>query len=128
MSASAGWQNWSSGCSPGGAVTFAWGTGGGLPFSVSGIAANLAGAPAVWAGPPTAPARWAGPPAAPAGRVAPADESVRGAAPAAAPLAARPELSKDTPALAVSTHRTSAAIANTAPFAPLRLGGADPLL
>jgi hypothetical protein len=34
---------------------------------VSGIAANLAGAPAVWAGPPTALARWAGPPDASAG-------------------------------------------------------------
>ena len=66
MSASAGWQNWSRGCSPGGAVTFAWGTGGGLPSSVSGIAANLAGAPTVWAGPTGVPSAgvapaWAGP-------------------------------------------------------------------
>src|SRR5215510_14851178 len=86
MSASAGWQNWSSGCSPGGAATFAWGTGGGLPSSVSGTAAYLADA---------------------------------------APLAARPELSRDTPAPAVSTHRISAAMANVAPFAPPFPGRAD---
>src|SRR6266550_919735 len=158
MSASAGWLNWSSGCSPGGAATFAWGTGGGRPSSVSGIAANLAGAPAVWAGPAAAPAGgaapavasaggaapavasaggaalavasagWAGPPAASAGGAGPQAASAGWAGPAAAPLAARPELSRDTPALAVSTQRISAAMANVAPFAPPFPGRADPLL
>lgn len=128
MSASAGWQNWSSGCSPGGAVTFTWGTGGGLPSSVSGIAANLAGAPAGraasalasagWPGPFAVPSGWPGPPAASVGWAGPPAALPGWAGPAAAPLAVRPELSRDTPALAVSTHRTSAAMANVAPFAP----------
>src|SRR5262245_50642970 len=144
MSASAGWQNWSSGCSPGGAATFARGTGGGLPSLVSGTAAYLTGAPAGWAGPPAAPSGWARPatasagwaePAASSGWAEPAESSgwagsaassgwagsaawADWARPAAASLTARPERSRDTPALAVSSHRTSAAIANLAPFAP----------
>src|SRR5436305_8985217 len=125
MSASAGWQNWSRGCSPGGAVTFAWGPGGGLPSSVSGTAAYLTGVSAGEAGPPAAPTFWAGPPAAStfwAGRPTVsagwAGRPVASAGPAGlatAPLAARPELSRVTPALAVSTHRISAAMAKTAP-------------
>jgi len=82
-----------------------------LPSSVSGTAAYLTGVPAGRAappvppsvraapaaapvgstGPPTASACWAGPPAAPVGWVGPT----------AARLAARPDLSRDTPALAV---------------------------
>src|SRR5215471_6493385 len=131
MSASAGWQNWSSGCSPGGAATFTRGTGGGLPSLVSGTAAYLTGVPAGRAGPLAEPSGWVGLPAASSGwarlpvgsagwaglPVAPAGW----AGPAVASLAARPELSRDTPALAVSTHRISAAMANTAPFAGLLL-------
>src|SRR5215831_6365114 len=128
MSASAGWQNWSRGCSPGGAVTFACGTGGGLPSSVSGIAANLAGAAARWAGPVATPSAWPGSAAASAGWSGPPAASDGWAGLAAALLAARPELSRDTPALAVSTHRISAAMANVAPFAPPFPGRADPLL
>jgi hypothetical protein len=144
MSASAGWQNWSSGCSPGGAATFARGTGGGLPSLVSGTAAYLTGAPSGWAGPPVAPSVWARPAAASAGWAEPAASTgwawsaassgwagsaasadwaesaafAGWAGSAAAPLTARPERSRDTPALAVSSHRASAAIANLAPFAP----------
>src|SRR5690349_4412830 len=139
MSASAGWQNWSSGCSPGGAATFTRGTGGGLPSSVSGTAAYLTGVPAERAGPlaepagwvesPAASAGWAGPaasdrwagPAASAGWVGLLAASGGCAGPAVGPLAARPEFSKDTPALAVRTHKISAAMANAAPLAPPRL-------
>src|SRR6185369_17329588 len=124
MSASAGWQNWSSGCSPGGAATFTRGTGGGLPSSVSGTAAYLTGVPAERAGPLAEPAGWAESPAASAGWAGPA-ASAGWAGPTAGPLAARPEFSKETPALAVRTHKISAAMANVAPFAPshLRLCG-----
>src|SRR5215831_52415 len=131
MSASAGWQNWSSGCSPGGAATFTRGTGGGLPSLVSGTAAYLTGVPADGAGPLAKPSGWAelsaassgraGRPAAASGWARLPVASAGWAGPAGAPLAARPERSRDTPALAVSTHRISAAMANTAPFAGLLL-------
>src|ERR1022692_1458007 len=87
VSASAGWLNSSSGCSPGGVVTLVRGTGGGLPSSVSGTAANLGGVLAA------------------------------GTGAAARRLAAFPFISRDTPAPAVTTQRISTAIANTAPFA-----------
>src|SRR5450755_5071651 len=87
VSASAGWLNSSSGCSPGGVVTLVRGTGGGLPSSVSGTAAYLGGALAAASGA------------------------------AARRLAVFPLISRDTPAPAVTTHRTSTAIANPAPFA-----------
>src|SRR5450755_5142449 len=96
VSASAGWLNSSSGCSPGGVVTLVRGTGGGLPSSVSGTAANLAGGLSA------------------------------GSAATARRLAAFPFISSVTPAPAVTTHRTSTEIANTAPFASPFPGSADP--